>query len=100
MGVGKYTSFNIALLLSYALPGFVIFYIGVWRNRLPKRIAMKKSENSTMSISGLVSGISILFKPIVSFLSISTNAILKVLGIDPNEEDDKVSEEEILKCGK
>ena len=39
--------------------------------------------------------IAILFKPIVSFLSISTNAILKVLGIDPNEEDDKVSEEEI-----
>lgn len=74
--------------------GFVIFYIGVWRIGSEEN-CHEKSEELAMSISGLVSGISILFKPIVSFLSISTNAILKVLGIDPNEEDDKVSEEEI-----
>ena len=36
-----------------------------------------------------------MFKPIVLFLSISTNFILKMLGIDPNEEDNNVSEEEI-----
>ena len=77
----------ITLVLSY--------FTLVFGELVPKRIAMKKSEELAMSISGLVSGISILFKPIVSFLSISTNAILKVLGIDPNEEDDKVSEEEI-----
>lgn len=48
-----------------------------------------------MGISGLVTGISILFKPIVSFLSISTNIVLRICGIDPNEAEDQVGEEEI-----
>lgn len=56
---------------------------------------MKKSEELALRISGLVMGISILFKPIVSFLSISTNIVLRVCGVDPNEAEDQVSEEEI-----
>ena len=48
---------------------------------------MKKPEQLAMGISGLVSGISIVFKPIVSFLSISTNFVLRLCGIDPNEEE-------------
>ena len=36
-----------------------------------------------------------MFKPIVWFLSASTDAVLRLLGIDPNEEDEQVSEEEI-----
>ena len=56
---------------------------------------MKKSEQLALAISGLVSGISTLFKPIVWFLSLSTNAVLRLFGIDPTEADDEVSEEEI-----
>ena len=62
---------------------------------VPKRIAMKKPEQIAMGISGLVSGISIVFKPIVSFLSVSTNLVLRLCGIDPKEEEEQVSEEEI-----
>lgn len=39
--------------------------------------------------------ISKLFAPIVWFLSISTNNVLRLIGIDPNEEEEHVSEEEI-----
>ena len=56
---------------------------------------MKKPEQIAMGISGLVSGISIVFKPIVSFLSVSTNLVLRLCGIDPEEEEEQVSEEEI-----
>ena len=56
---------------------------------------MKKSEELAMSISGLVSGISVIFKPLVSFLSTSTNFVLKLCGIDPTETEEPVSEEEI-----
>ncbi len=48
-----------------------------------------------MGISGVVRGISIAFKPIVCFLSLSTNFVLRLCGIDPNETEDQVSEEEI-----
>jgi putative hemolysin len=57
---------------------------------------MKKAEALGLGISGLVSGISVAFKPIVWFLSVSTNAILRLIGIDPNEADEQVNEEEIL----
>ena len=77
----------ITLILSY--------FTLVFGELVPKRIAMKKSDELAMGVSGLVTGISIFFKPIVSFLSISTNAVLKIFGIDPNETEDRVSEEEI-----
>lgn len=77
----------ITLVLSY--------FTLIFGELVPKRIAMKKPEQLAMGISGLVSGISVVFKPIVSFLSISTNLVLRLCGIDPNEEEEKVSEEEI-----
>ncbi len=77
----------ITLVLSY--------FTLIFGELVPKRIAMKKPEQLAMWISGLVSGISIVFKPVVSFLSISTNLVLRLCGIDPNEEEEKVSEEEI-----
>ena len=77
----------ITLVLSY--------FTLIFGELVPKRIAMKKPEQLAMGISGLVSGISIVFKPIVSFLSISTNFVLRLCGIDPNEEEEQVSEEEI-----
>lgn len=75
---------------------FILSYFTlIFGELVPKRIAMKKSEQLALGISGLVSGISIIFKPIVWFLSISTNAILRLCGIDPNETEDAISEEEI-----
>lgn len=77
----------ITLILSY--------FTLVFGELVPKRVAMKKAEALGLGISGLIRGISIVFKPIVWFLSASTDAILRLLGIDPNEEDEQVSEEEI-----
>ncbi len=77
----------ITLILSY--------FTLVFGELVPKRLAMQKSESIAMGISGLISGISVIFKPIVSFLSLSTNLILRLLGIDPNQSEDDVDEEEI-----
>lgn len=78
----------ITLILSY--------FTLVFGELVPKRVAMKKAEALGLSISGLVNGISVVFRPIVWFLSVSTNAVLRLLGIDPNEVDEQVNEEEIL----
>ncbi len=77
----------ITLILSY--------FTLIFGELVPKRLAMKKSEQVAMGISGLVSGIAVLFRPIVWFLSVSTNLVLRLLGIDPNEAEDEVSEKEI-----
>ena len=78
----------ITLILSY--------FTLVFGELVPKRVAMKKAETLGLGISGLVNGISSVFKPIVWFLSVSTNGVLRLLGIDPNEADEQVNEEEIL----
>lgn len=77
----------ITLILSY--------FTLVFGELVPKRIAMKKAETLALAMSALITFISKLFAPIVWFLTASTNTLLRLLGIDPNEEDEEVTEEEI-----
>lgn len=77
----------ITLILSY--------FTLVFGELVPKRIGMRKAEKLALGMSGLISAISKIFTPIVGLLTISTNGILRVIGINPNEEDAKVTEEEI-----
>lgn len=77
----------ITLVLSY--------FTLVFGELVPKRIAMRKAESMALGMSALISGISKLFAPIVWFLTVSTNGVLRLFGIDPNADDDIVGEEEI-----
>lgn len=67
----------------------------VFGELVPKRIAMKKTEQMALGLSGLIYVSSKIFAPIVWFLTASTNLILKLLRIDPNANEEEVSEEEI-----
>ncbi len=67
----------------------------VFGELVPKRVAMKKTEQIALSVSAPVSFLSKIFAPIVSFLTFSTNVLLKCMGIDPDAEEDEVTEEEI-----
>lgn len=67
----------------------------VFGELVPKRLAMRKTESMAMALSGPVSVISKIFAPIVWLLTVSTNGILRLLGIDPAQTDEDVSEEEI-----
>jgi len=77
----------ITLILSY--------FTLVFGELVPKRIAMKKAEPLALGMSALISTIAKFFAPIVWVLTASTNGMLRLFGIDPNEEEDDVSEEEI-----
>ena len=67
----------------------------VFGELVPKRIGMKKCEGIALGLAGLLNTVSKVFKPIVFILTASTNGILKLLRINPDEEDEVVSEEEI-----
>ena len=77
----------ITLLLSY--------FTLVFGELVPKRLAMKKSESLAMGLSALISAISDIFAPVVTVLTASTNGVLRLLGVDPNADEEEVSEEEI-----
>ena len=77
----------ITLILSY--------FTLIFGELVPKRLAMKNAEKLALAVSGLVTFISVVFKPIVSLLTASTNGMLRLLRVDPDSEEDVYSEEEI-----
>ncbi len=79
------------ILITIVLSYFTL----IFGELVPKRLAMKKSQELAMALASLLMLVSRLFAPIVSILTLSTNAILRLLGIDPNAEEEEISEEEI-----
>ena len=77
----------ITIILSY--------FTLVFGELLPKQVAMRNAETLALGLSGLISKISVIFSPLVSFLTFSTNAVLRLFGINPDVEEENVSEEEI-----
>jgi len=62
---------------------------------VPKRLAMKKAESISMFAAGPLNFLSIVASPFVKFLTYSTNFFVRLFGVNPNEKDEKVTEEEI-----
>lgn len=74
----------------------VLSYISiVFGELVPKRFAMKNSESLSLGLAPTLYGVAKLFSPLVSLLTVSTNLILKLFGMDPTEDDDQVTKEEI-----
>ena len=92
IGLSPATIDTIALILITLILSYLTLVFG---ELVPKRVAMKKAETLALGMSGLISFISKVFAPLVWLLTASTNCILKLFGIDPNEASDNVTEEEI-----
>ena len=83
---------SVAMVLVTILISYVTLVLG---ELAPKRIAMKKSEKVAFKSVGILLFINSIMKPFVKVLSFSTNIVLRIFGIDPNEQDEEVTEEEI-----
>lgn len=77
----------ITIILSY--------FTLIFGELVPKRLAMKKTEQLALGMANLISVLAQLSAPIVWVLTVSTNGILRLCGINPSAEEDEVSEEEI-----
>ena len=96
VGMGVPVSVNVLDSVAVIFITIVLSYFTlVFGELLPKQVAMRKAEPLALALSSLISVIAKVFAPLVSFLTFSTNTMLRLFGIDPNAEDEKVSEEEI-----
>ncbi|KEI96213.1 hemolysin family protein [Clostridium botulinum] len=87
-------SSSIALFLTTLLLSYLTLVFG---ELLPKRIALNNSEKIALfSIKPIIIFMKISL-PFVNILTYSTNFLLKVLGIDYENIEEKISEEEIKK---
>jgi len=71
------------------------FFQMVLGELVPKRIALKKADVLAYPISGSILLVSRLFAPLVWLLTKSTNAVMRILGINPETDASAVTEEEI-----
>jgi putative hemolysin len=77
----------ITLLLSY--------FTLVFGELVPKRVAMKKAEPIAGFVVRPLNWLGLVTRPFVRLLTWSTNLVVRLFGINPNEEDEEVTEEEI-----
>ena len=85
--IGSIVIFILAILLS-----FVFLVLG---EMVPKRIAMHHPEKIAYAMEGMLSFCYKIFKPFVCILNGSANLVLRLFGINPNEEPEEATEENI-----
>ncbi|MDP9822193.1 putative hemolysin [Nocardioides massiliensis] len=61
----------------------------------PKRLALQRAEVFSLALGPLIDRISRLARPVIWLLSVSTNALVRLLGGDPKAQKEEMSEEEL-----
>ena len=75
----------------------ILSYVNiVFGELVPKRLAQAYTEKIALSMAPVLQFASVLFRPFVGLLTVSTNTVMKLMGINPEDIEDKVSEEDII----
>lgn len=78
-----------------AITLILAYFTLVFGELVPKRIGMKYSEQVAYVAVPMLRIVSVLGRPFVLLLSVSTNTVLRIIGINPEETPESVTEEEI-----
>lgn len=89
IGIGVWQSISIVIITI-----ILSFFTLIFGELVPKRLAMKNYEKIAFGTIGIIRAISIVTAPFVKFLTITTNAISKLFGVEESDEE-IVTEEEI-----
>lgn len=94
--VGWGMAAGVADTLSFILITIVIAYVSLVLGELvPKRIALQRVEKVALIVAAPVDFIAKVFKPFIIALSVATDAIVRLLGIDPHGAKEAISGEEL-----
>ncbi len=90
--LGEETLNSITVILITLVLSYFTLVLG---ELVPKRISQHSPEKVARLVCPIVSAIKTVLKPIIWVLTKSTNLCLRLCGINPNEEDEQVTEDEI-----
>ena len=83
-------------VISTVLITLIMSYFSLVLGELaPKKFAMQKSEKISFAVAPILVGFAKIAKPFVKLLSASTNGVVRLFGMDPNADEEVVTEEEI-----
>lgn len=87
---------QVCYFISFVVITFALtYFILVFGAFIPKRIGIKYSEKIAYQCIGKVKFFGFLLKPFVFFATVTANFIVRLFGINPNELDANITEEEI-----
>lgn len=84
--------YTLSLVLITLITSYLSIVIG---EMVPKQIALANPERFSLKTVKVIRFMEIIFKPITALINASVNLILKAIGIDPRENQDVATEEEI-----
>ncbi len=91
------TNLPYARELSVVIVTLILSYLSLVLGELvPKRIGLQKSLGISLSLVGILNIFSIIFTPLIFILTVSTNAMVFILGFSKNKESDDLSKEEMI----
>lgn len=91
------TNLPYARELSVVIVTLILSYLSLVLGELvPKRIGLQKSLGISLSLVGILNVFSIIFTPLIFILTVSTNAMVFILGFSKNKESDDLSKEEMI----
>ena len=90
--IGEETLNSIMVILITLVLSYFTLVLG---ELVPKRLAQHSPEKMARFVCPVVSAIKTVLKPIIWVLTKSTNLCLRICRINPNEEDEQVTEDEI-----
>ncbi len=91
-GMGEDAAENTALVLLTLLIAYLSLVLG---ELVPKRLALQKSAGISLAVAPVLDRFATLMRPVIWLLSLSTNALVRLLGGDPNATSEQLSEEEL-----
>ncbi len=74
----------------------VIAYLSLVLGELvPKRLAIQRNAQFAYAVAPVLDGFAVIMRPVIWLLSVSTNALVRLLGGDPHKTADELSDEEL-----
>ncbi|MCD2189265.1 hemolysin family protein [Actinomycetospora soli] len=83
---------TLALVLVTAFVSYLSLVAG---ELVPKRLALQNPESVSLTTAPVLDRLASLTRPLIWLLSVSTNGVVRLLGVDPRQADDEVSEDEL-----
>ena len=85
----------IAVVCTVVVTLLLAFLSIVFGEMAPKRIAMQRPESIAYRSAGILRAVTVLFKPLIWFLSHCANGVVRMFGCDPHAETHRATEEDL-----
>ncbi|PPG00481.1 hypothetical protein C5C27_13930 [Rathayibacter sp. AY2B7] len=92
LGLSASAASTVALILMTLVIAYLSLVLG---ELVPKRLAMQKSVAFTKALAPPLNALARLMRPVIWLLSVSTDAVVRLLGADPREKGESVSADEV-----